>query len=140
MGGEELAAFLPETPLVEGYVVAERIRTRIEALTFEDCFPGLRITASLGVAQCRLGESQDAWIQRADEALYAAKRGGRNRTVVDDGYGGLAFGDEGERCADLLGDKRVMIMGNHGLMIVGPTVAKAFDDLYDLVKYRGFCL
>lgn len=53
-----------------------------------------------------------------------------NRTVVDDGYGGLAFGDEGARCADLLGDKRVMIMGNHGIMVVGQTVAKAFDELY----------
>ncbi len=52
------------------------------------------------------------------------------RTVIDDGYGGLALGDEGKRCAELLGDKNVMIMGNHGVMVVGDSVAAAFDDLY----------
>ena len=57
-----------------------------------------------------------------------------NRTVVDDDYGGLAFGDEGKRCADLLGDKKVMIMGNHGVMVVGNSVADAFDDLYFLER------
>lgn len=53
-----------------------------------------------------------------------------NRTVVDDGFGGLAFGDEGKRCADLLGNHKVMIMGNHGVMVVGNTVADAFNQLY----------
>ena len=53
-----------------------------------------------------------------------------NRTVIDDGYSGLAFGDEGKRCADLLGDKKIMIMGNHGVMVAGNTVAEAFDSLY----------
>ena len=48
-----------------------------------------------------------------------------NRYVIDDGYGGLAFEDEGERCATLLSDpkKKVMIMGNHGVLIIGKTVA-----------------
>ncbi|GAA6180519.1 MULTISPECIES: class II aldolase and adducin N-terminal domain-containing protein [unclassified Shimia] len=55
-----------------------------------------------------------------------------NRYVIDDGYGGLAFEDEGDRCAALLTDpkKKVMIMGNHGVLIIGDTVADTFNRLY----------
>ncbi|MCF2906125.1 class II aldolase and adducin N-terminal domain-containing protein [Octadecabacter sp. CECT 8868] len=55
-----------------------------------------------------------------------------NRYVIDDHYGGLAFEEEGVRCAGLLGDpkKKVMIMGNHGIMIIGATVAETFNRLY----------
>ncbi|PIV75919.1 MAG: hypothetical protein COW55_03640 [Rhodobacteraceae bacterium CG17_big_fil_post_rev_8_21_14_2_50_65_11] len=55
-----------------------------------------------------------------------------NRTVVDEGYGGLAFEAEGERCAAALQDpaKKVMIMGNHGVMVLGDTVADTFNRLY----------
>jgi len=55
-----------------------------------------------------------------------------NRHVVDENYGGLAFEEEGARCAQLLDDpkKKVMIMGNHGIMIVGDTVADTFNRLY----------
>ncbi len=55
-----------------------------------------------------------------------------NRYVVDEGYGGLAFEDEGMRCARQLTDpkKKVMIMGNHGVMIIGDTVAETFNRLY----------
>ncbi len=55
-----------------------------------------------------------------------------NRYVIDDGYGGLAFEDEGARCAGLLTDprKKVMIMGNHGVLVIGRTVADAFNRLY----------
>ena len=55
-----------------------------------------------------------------------------NRTVVDDHYGGLAFEEEGERCAALLTDpkKKVLIMGNHGIMVLGDTVAETFNRLY----------
>ncbi len=55
-----------------------------------------------------------------------------NRYVIDDGYGGLAFEDEGARCAALLSDpsKKVMIMGNHGVLVIGATVAETFNRLY----------
>lgn len=55
-----------------------------------------------------------------------------NRYVIDDGYGGLAFEDEGERCARLFSDpsKKVMIMGNHGVLIIGDSVADTFNRLY----------
>ncbi|MFV2034039.1 MAG: class II aldolase and adducin N-terminal domain-containing protein [Halocynthiibacter sp.] len=54
------------------------------------------------------------------------------RHVVDEGYGGLAFEAEGARCAALLGDRRVkvMIMGNHGVLVIGDTVADTFNRLY----------
>jgi ribulose-5-phosphate 4-epimerase/fuculose-1-phosphate aldolase len=55
-----------------------------------------------------------------------------NRYVIDDGYNGLAFEDEGERCAAQLTDPKhkIMIMGNHGVMIIGATVAETFNRLY----------
>ncbi len=55
-----------------------------------------------------------------------------NRYVIDDGYGGLAFEEEGERCAKMLGDpkKKVMIMGNHGVMVMGDTPADTFNRLF----------
>ncbi len=55
-----------------------------------------------------------------------------NRQVVDDHYGGMAFAEEAARCADLLRDPKIttMIMGNHGVLIVGQTVAETFNRLY----------
>ncbi|MDB4053383.1 class II aldolase and adducin N-terminal domain-containing protein [Octadecabacter sp.] len=55
-----------------------------------------------------------------------------NRYVIDDHYGGLAFEEEGERCAGLLSNpkQKVMIMGNHGIMIIGATVAETFNRLF----------
>ncbi|WP_371168822.1 class II aldolase and adducin N-terminal domain-containing protein [Aliiroseovarius sp. 2305UL8-7] len=55
-----------------------------------------------------------------------------NRYVIDDGYGGLAFEDEGARCAGLLTDPKVkvMIMGNHGVLVIGDSVADTFNRLY----------
>tara|TARA_Y100001970_G_C14181289_1_gene829987 strand:- start:594 stop:1364 length:771 start_codon:yes stop_codon:yes gene_type:complete len=55
-----------------------------------------------------------------------------NRMVIDENYGGLAFEDEGERCASILTDpsKKVMIMGNHGVMIMGNNVADTFNRMY----------
>jgi ribulose-5-phosphate 4-epimerase/fuculose-1-phosphate aldolase len=52
--------------------------------------------------------------------------------VVDAHYGGLAFEEEGERCATLLADPKVkvMVMGNHGVLVIGNTVADTFDRLY----------
>jgi ribulose-5-phosphate 4-epimerase/fuculose-1-phosphate aldolase len=55
-----------------------------------------------------------------------------NRIVVDDHYGGMAFEEEGARCASMLSDPKVttMVMGNHGVLVVGQTVAEAFNRLY----------
>ncbi|MEO1381196.1 MAG: class II aldolase/adducin family protein, partial [Pseudomonadota bacterium] len=55
-----------------------------------------------------------------------------NRYVIDDDFGGLAFEDEGERCAAQLGDpsKKVIIMGNHGILIMGDNPADCFNRMY----------
>lgn len=55
-----------------------------------------------------------------------------DRIVIDEAYGGLAFEDEGARCAALLTDpkQKVMVMGSHGVMVIGDTVADTFNRLY----------
>jgi ribulose-5-phosphate 4-epimerase/fuculose-1-phosphate aldolase len=55
-----------------------------------------------------------------------------NRYVVDDAFGGLAFEEEGLRCAQMLSDpkKKVMIMGNHGVLVVGSSVADTWNRLF----------
>ena len=54
-----------------------------------------------------------------------------NRVAIDDGFGGMALSSqEGDRLAKLLGNKTVLLMGNHGVLIAAPTVADAFDTMY----------
>lgn len=54
------------------------------------------------------------------------------RHVIDEHYGGLAFEEEGERCSGLLADPKVkvMVMGNHGILVIGDSVADTFNRLY----------
>ena len=57
------------------------------------------------------------------------------RTAYDLDFGGIADAEEeGERLAERLGDKSVLVMGNHGVTIVGETIAAAFEDLYFFEK------
>ncbi len=58
------------------------------------------------------------------------------RHVVDGDYGGLAFEEEGTRCAGMLADPKmtVMVMGNHGVLVIGATVAETFDRLYNFER------
>ncbi len=57
------------------------------------------------------------------------------RTVVDEEYGGLALDEtEGDRIAGAIGDADIIFMKHHGVMVVGPTIAKAWDDLYYLER------
>lgn len=80
-GGEEFAALLPETTLEGASLLAERYRARIEAARFGTA--GHAVTASIGVAVwLPRHESASALLADADAALYAAKRGGRNRVMA----------------------------------------------------------
>ena len=53
-----------------------------------------------------------------------------NRVAIDDGFDGMGLGDEAERLSTTLGDKRILIMGSHGVMAVGNSIARAFDELF----------
>jgi diguanylate cyclase (GGDEF)-like protein len=75
-GGEEFLVMLPETAMPEAQEIAERIRSRIA----EASFTGRRITVSIGVAEFPLhGQTPEQVIAAADEALYEAKREGRDK-------------------------------------------------------------
>lgn len=57
------------------------------------------------------------------------------RTIVDETYNGLALDtDEGDRIADAMGNNDVVFMKNHGVMVIGPSIAEAWDDLYYLER------
>ena len=58
-----------------------------------------------------------------------------NRVFYDMGFDGIAHREEeGDRIAGCLGDKRIMMMANHGVMVVADSVAQAYDDLYYLER------
>lgn len=77
-GGEEFLFILHKTNITEGEEVAERVRTHINSDAMNSHDAQLMVTISLGVAQARDGDTVDALIERADRALYAAKRAGRD--------------------------------------------------------------
>ncbi len=78
IGGEEFMLLLPDTQEAAAAVVAEELRaSTAESRLLEDW----QVTLSIGVAELRPGESPDSWMKHADDALYAAKKGGRNRVV-----------------------------------------------------------
>jgi diguanylate cyclase (GGDEF)-like protein len=84
VGGEEFAVIMPGTALDEAYLVAERLRARIggSPLPVRDrCQVRVPVTASLGVAQLAADEAASVLVDRADEAMYEAKRLGKNRSV-----------------------------------------------------------
>ena len=78
-GGEEFVVFAPGRDITEADSLAERIRLRVESHIWVHGDP---LTTSIGVAQLREGGTSDM-LARADEALYDAKRSGRNRVVTD---------------------------------------------------------
>lgn len=85
-GGEEFAVILPDTVLETSRILAEKIRTSISGKRFRKKQTGEElntITISLGIAQYRPGEALVDFIQRADDALYHAKRTGRNKVVLE---------------------------------------------------------
>ena len=82
-GGEEFIAVLPDTTLELGVVIAERVRVRIENhQVFIDGYQ-INVTVSIGVSHMQKGiVSMDTLLTQADQAMYAAKRSGRNQVVT----------------------------------------------------------
>ena len=79
VGGEEFVVVLEGQVLDRAAHLSEQLRTLVEA---NELVPDQPVTISLGVAELRRDESADDWLHRADEALYRAKRAGRNSTEV----------------------------------------------------------
>jgi diguanylate cyclase len=93
-GGEELAMVLPDTNVRDAFLPAERSRKSVENGEFEYEGKILSVTVSCGLAQAMPDEPLSGLLKRADEALYAAKAGGRNRGYYHDG----------QSCRSIVGD------------------------------------
>ena len=84
-GGEEFLVVLPNTSPASGLLVAERLRTDVACIAH---LPQ-SVTVSIGLAACAQDDTHFDLVARADEALYRAKRDGRDRVVLSDPGGGL---------------------------------------------------
>ncbi len=80
-GGEEFVIVLQGVDADDAMKAARRLCLAIQGYDWSRSQPGLRVTISCGVAVRRVNEDLGAWIGRADRAMYAAKRRGRNRAV-----------------------------------------------------------
>src|SRR5690348_13873703 len=84
-GGEEFVVLMPETDMAVATTVAERLRRRIagEPFPIQQGARRVEVTISIGIATLGREEGAAALLKRADQALYRAKRDGRNRVVPD---------------------------------------------------------
>ena len=83
-GGEEFMLILPEAGLEQSFVIAERIRQLVEKTLFEVGRAQVNLTLSMGISNfpSHRVKSKEELIKMADQALYDAKRGGRNRVCI----------------------------------------------------------
>jgi two-component system, cell cycle response regulator len=85
-GGEEFVVVMPDTDMAVATVVAERLRRRIAAEPFAIDHGAGRVEVTISIGIASLGQSDESAadvLKRADQALYRAKRDGRNRVVAD---------------------------------------------------------
>jgi len=92
-GGEEFAVVLPATGLSQALQVAERLRRAVRFSTIPHGDEPIRLTVSIGVASLAGDRNAADWVSRADQALYEAKRRGRDQVVSADPPAGAGDGD-----------------------------------------------
>ena len=80
-GGDEFAILLGSVTLDTAIQVAQRIRSRVESSNFDAAlkYNYVSVTLSMGLAVCRLEDTPETLIEKADAALYRSKQSGRNR-------------------------------------------------------------
>lgn len=78
-GGEEFLILLPSAGLEKTYIIAEALRTKIKQITL---LPGHTVTASFGVTEVRVDDTLESLVERADSALYEAKKNGRDQVIT----------------------------------------------------------
>ena len=83
LGGEEFAVFIDVPGVDEAISIAERLRIGIKSIADDGNLPAGLATASIGLSPLRKDETVGAALQRADEALYEAKAGGRNKVCYN---------------------------------------------------------
>jgi diguanylate cyclase len=81
-GGEEFVVLLPDTDTAEAQAVLTRLQRKLTASLFMHDNKEVFVTFSGGVTALRGAEALEAALERADEALYEAKRTGKNRTCI----------------------------------------------------------
>ncbi|MCS0501752.1 GGDEF domain-containing protein [Ancylobacter mangrovi] len=82
VGGEEFAVLAPRTTMEEAHALAERLRLAVETSVVESNGYAIAITISVGVTILRPDDDVPSLLDRADVALYEAKRAGRNRVCI----------------------------------------------------------
>lgn len=80
-GGEEFVLLLSDTDVAGAMLTLQRVRAAVEGSTMPDAPPGLQMTVSIGLAEHMAGEMLEVTLDRADKALYSAKRAGRNQVM-----------------------------------------------------------
>ncbi len=81
-GGDEMMVFLPGIKESDAVKILTRISQAVLNHDWARIAKGLKISASFGIAARHRGESQEAWLKRTDDAVYAAKHAGRNQVVA----------------------------------------------------------
>jgi diguanylate cyclase (GGDEF)-like protein len=80
-GGEEFVLVFVDTPADTALEICERLRSAVQAYPWRQISPGLEVTLSLGLTHAQATDNALELVERADAALYEAKRLGRNRLV-----------------------------------------------------------
>jgi len=83
-GGEEFIVIIPNTSIAGAMNLAEKIRRQVEKMHFHHNGRQVDVTISCGLAEARSGDSVENLFKRADDALYQAKKSGRNRCIAAD--------------------------------------------------------